>query len=431
MMPSKPGHRVVAGRAEALAAGHPDVDAVDALDVGDAVVHRLPASRAVHTSGGSVRCVSTSMTRVAVEQVGGHGGHDGRRLRDQSSGTRRTSCAVASGSLNRTMRRPSAVDRRRARLVSGVWCTTRVAAPGASVVLDHPRAGHEAVDEDACPSPCARRSPSRARCSSDPNRVRSACERSTLSYSGRKRGGAGTSASGSGASGHVVQHPATLVAEGAQARPEALDHLARAPVSRDHAATSAIDGRPEGGEVAQHDLVDRRARSSGRGPSTPRAWWRAPCPSVPTRRAAAPARARGGSGTRTRAARASRSGNRSASAARSSVGVSGRFVEQRSRDRQDGREIDRAQHRREVAVHGELAVEHRLGERAQHDGVVGGDEVDGAAHHHDAHDGPVEHELGERRPDRTGRAATTGRGTGRAGPVPACRRGAAPSRAGS
>ena len=44
----------------------------DPLDVGDEVVEGGLGTRAVHTSGGSVRWVSTSMTLMAVKQIGSH-----------------------------------------------------------------------------------------------------------------------------------------------------------------------------------------------------------------------------------------------------------------------------------------------------------------------------------------------------------------------
>ena len=57
-------------------------------------------------------------------------------------------------------------------------------------------------------------------------RERSACDSSTLSYSGRNRGGAGVSGSGRGASGQIEQLTASLVEEDAESRPQPLDHLA-------------------------------------------------------------------------------------------------------------------------------------------------------------------------------------------------------------
>ena len=67
--------------------------------------------------------------------------------------------------------------------------------------------------------------------------------------------------------GHVVQHPTPLVGERAQARSEPLEHLGEPGEPR---PGRDIGGRrrTEGGEVAEHDLVDRRAR--GERPAGPR-----------------------------------------------------------------------------------------------------------------------------------------------------------------
>ena len=58
-------------------------------------------------------------------------------------------------------------------------------------------------------------------------------------------------------------------------------------------------------------------------------------------------------------------------------------------------EVEPRERRPEVAVCRQLLVEHRLHQRPELQAVVGGDEVQRAAHHHDAHDCTVEHQLRE------------------------------------
>ena len=63
--------------------------------------------------------------------------------------------------------------------------------------------------------------------------------------------------------------------------------------------------------------------------------------------------------------------------------------------RQDRVEVQPHQGRPELAVAGQLGVEHRLHERTQHEAVVSGDEVKGGPHDDDADHAPVEEELAE------------------------------------
>ena len=58
--------------------------------------------------------------------------------------------------------------------------------------------------------------------------------------------------------------------------------------------------------------------------------------------------------------------------------------QERAREREDRFEIDAAQLRRVLGVALQLTVEHGLEERTQQQRVVGGDEVQRAAHHDDA-----------------------------------------------
>ena len=74
----------------------------------------------------------------------------------------------------------------------------------------------EALDADA----------SRACRSGDMNRLRSAWDSSTLSYSGRNRGGAGVSGSGRGASGRSKSSRPRSSRNVREPRAQPLDHLA-------------------------------------------------------------------------------------------------------------------------------------------------------------------------------------------------------------
>ena len=109
-------------------------------------------------------------------------------------------------------------------------------------------------------------------------RLRSAWDRSTLSYSGRNRGGAGVVGVGQGRVGHVEQLPAPLVAERPQLRAEPVDDFAARRSGGSTCAMSTTDGRAVGGQVAQHHGVGRwdRRREAGRGT-------RRPSPTAPAR----------------------------------------------------------------------------------------------------------------------------------------------------
>ena len=88
-----------------------------------------------------------------------------------------------------------------------------------------------------------------------------------MSYSGRKRGGAGVLGVGPRRVGQVEQLAAALVAERPQLRAQAVDDLAQAGQARPRGDVGDRR-RAERGEVAQHDVVDRRV--GGERPAEPR-----------------------------------------------------------------------------------------------------------------------------------------------------------------
>ena len=116
-------------------------------------------------------------------------------------------------------------------------------------------------------------------------RPRSACPSSTLSYSGRNRAGAGTSGSGRGRVRQVEQLPPVLGPVRYAARGRSRSTTSASRVSPDQFCTSATRGRPERGQVAQHQPV-RRGSARERPPSQASA---SPCRARP---AAAPDPAR-------------------------------------------------------------------------------------------------------------------------------------------
>ena len=166
-----------------------------------------------------------------------------------------------------------------------------------------------------------------------------------------------------GRPGKIEQLPSVLVAERLEARPEPLHDLAHPgqPAPGRHVGDAR---RAEGGEVAEHHLVERRLRGERaaepgrqgrhahlrRAPPDPA--WRNLDEGQP---AAARVRERGGVVRREPLARARR-----AAAARSGAPRPGA-----ARGLEDRPEVDTAQERRVVTVPGELGVEHRLHQRPQ------------------------------------------------------------------
>jgi hypothetical protein len=74
----------------------------------------------------------------------------------------------------------------------------------------------------------------------------------------------------------------------------------------------------------------------------------------------------------------------------SQLGTGPRLLsQQRAAEGEGGPEVDAVELRGELGVSRELGVEHRLHEGPQRQGVVGGDQVDGAPHDDDAHECPV------------------------------------------
>ena len=72
------------------------------------------------------------------------------------------------------------------------------------------------------------------------------------------------------------------------------------------------------------------------------------------------------------------------------------FLQERAGERDHGLEVDVAQVRGVLPVTGHLLIQHRLDEWPQHQGVVGADQVDRAAHDHDPDDGPIPQQLRQR-----------------------------------
>ena len=164
---------------------------------------------------------------------------------------------------------------------------------------------HAAQTSPSCsteplPTPPTRASATRR--SRGTTRVRSACESRTLSYSGRNRVGAGTSASGCGASGDVEQLAPAFVAERPEPRPQSLDDLAHAgqPAPRRHVGNGS---GPECGEVSEDDALDRRPLLDAGARATTARSRASPARPSPRGRAEASGRREAGSGTRMRALR--------------------------------------------------------------------------------------------------------------------------------
>ena len=126
----------------------------------------------------------------------------------------------------------------------------------------------------------------RARNSSPTMRRRSAWASSTLSYSGRKRGGAGVSASGTTLSGTSnSSRPAS--SWNVRSCGRSRSNTSRRPVYRDHVAASRIGCRTERGDVAQHHRRRLMATRRVGGRARLRRSCRSPLPFGSTARAAA------------------------------------------------------------------------------------------------------------------------------------------------
>ncbi len=243
------------------------------------------------------------------------------------------------------------------------------------------------------PQPTDHTGRSSARSDSETNRLRSSCDSRRLSYSGRKRTGAGASGSGRGASGRSKS-----------SRPRSSRNVTscgrsrsttwRRPVSRHHVAASATDAGPNAREIAEHDRVERRfgcERSS-----EPRLCRR------PTHLGALPPEA---TGRHLHESKSHLAGicergrielRKSRREERTQLSACPWLLERCSTGLDDGIQVDAAQVRREVAVPPELRLEDRLSQRAEQKAVIGRDQVDRPAHDADSHDVAVLEQLRER-----------------------------------
>ena len=266
-----------------------------------------------------------------------------------------------------------------------------------------------------------------ARLSGTKTRVRSSCESRTLSYSGRNRTGAGVPGSGRGASGRSNSSRPRSSRNVTQLRPEPLDDLAQPGQPRPRRHVGDRRGT-ERAEVAQHGRVERRLR--GQRPAEPRLGGRVGdlrrrAPDAARRHLHAGQLAAAGVGERSRIRRGERSCERFAQL-RSGARPLRVRARARTRARAPGRPPAAAG---ELGVACDLGVDHRLHQRAQHQAVVRAEQVDRRAHRRDAH-GRRSLEERRRAPQAgTRRAATRARCRDRAGPAPACRRGARSRRA--
>ena len=244
------------------------------------------------------------------------------------------------------------------------------------------------------PWPMRQLRPSAGRRRSRNTLLRSACESRTLSYSGRKRTGAGVSGSGRGASGRSKSSRPSSPRK-ARRRGRRRSTTSRSPVSRHQVVTSATVAGPNAATYRRTTSSSDGRRASGR-PSHDSAVASLTCE-------VAPQTPRGGTWTSAslqRQARASaagsRPGNRSAEH-RSELGARERLLrERRGRVREDGREVDALEGGRRVAVPSQLGVQHRLHQRPEQEAVLGGDEVDRPAHDDDPHDVASDEAVGER-----------------------------------
>ena len=92
--------------------------------------------------------------------------------------------------------------------------------------------------------------------------MRSACESTTLSYTGRKRATGGSLRIGQRTIGHVEQLAAVLVAERPQTRAETLEDFGERAQTRPGPGV-AHGGRAERGEVATDQRVGRALLAEG------------------------------------------------------------------------------------------------------------------------------------------------------------------------
>ena len=199
-------------------------------------------------------------------------------------------------------------------------------------------------------------------------RARSAWERSTLSYSGRKRGGAGVSGSGRGASGRSKSsRPRSSRNVSSCGRNRST--TSRSPVRRDQRRRVGDRRRPERPEVAEDDVVERRR--GGQRPAEPGFGCRPGDPGTP---APESARRRLDEGKPHLARVDERCGiepGEPLGEDRSQLGPVPRPLGQhRPAELDDRLEVELAERRRVVAVAPELAFEDRLHQRAQEQAVA-------------------------------------------------------------
>ena len=279
-----------------------------------------PATRSCRTAPATAgRTRATVPATLAVFLIGAHHAKVPPRIRSvrrhgvtasRASDERGAECA---GSQSAAQRSASIGTRPRAamagsrhgafaagRSASG-WSMTSVAVPASrSRSIRHVAATSPSWSTDPRTGPDA--SQTRGRCSSETNRLRSACDSNTLSYCGqepRRRRCVGVGPRGVG---EVDELPPALVAEHPQPREQTVDDGADAGQPRPRGDVGRCR-RAEGAEVAQHDVVERRRRVEG--PAQPRLRRRQPhlAPSCPTRPAAGPGRAAAGTGRRRRGRR--------------------------------------------------------------------------------------------------------------------------------
>jgi len=204
----------------------------------------------------------------------------------------------------------------------------------------------------------------------------------------RRRVGVGT-----GGVGQVEELAPALVSERAKPRTEPLDHLPEPGQARP--GSDVGDGRrPEGCEVAHDDLVERGAgsertaepglgggrRDLGRGAPDAAGRNLHECQQV--------------------AARVGESGGVRVGKALHKRGPQLRpgaraLGHERPHERQRRGDVEPAERGRVLPMPGELSVEHGLHERAQHQAVVGADEMERGAHGDDADDAPLEQQRRE------------------------------------
>ena len=183
---------------------------------------------------------------------------------DQTAGSKRMSCG-SFGAIRSSSRSPSAAIA--SSVAGGSSGVRREAVDGQRRALHVPVRAEEAVDQQRA-DPAAGR-PRQARAEAD-----LACASGRRARAGRCRTRAGSAAapavSGSGQrrARHVEQLAAALVGERHELRPQPLEHRAQPGEARPRADVGR-GRRPERGEVAQHDRVDRRLRRRARRRASP------------------------------------------------------------------------------------------------------------------------------------------------------------------